>query len=369
MRTLGLFLPIASLSILAACGGSVVDGSTSDGGADAGSAADTGMTTGDACTNSHCTSTPPSSGPDGGPTPVAGDMTVAIHQLYIGDADRNGVASTTAWQDFGLNIDGKVTTAASTDVCTLYAGASRAAQMDGTNGIDNSFGDNILPILLTVAGSGYSTDLNHQIAIGGIGTILFSLGDVAGAADASSLSGAAFDAVSSSTTPMWNGTDIWTVDSSSVMNGSITAPVVAFSDASIANYVWTSGSAANGASLPFLFLFPPASVPIRAARVTMTVSPQATGATDGMLAGVVDTQEFVAALMLVAGNISQSLCSGSAFASIAQQIDQASDIMSDGTNGPGQACDAISIGFGFDATTAQVGAVVTPPTMPNPCSP
>ena len=83
--------------------------------------------------------------------------------------------------------------------------------------------------------------------------------------------------------------------------------------------------------------------------------------------GLLPTQPFVAYLQKVAGSISTSLCSGSAFQSIAQQIEQAQDIMSDGSNQPGAACDAISIGMGFDATAVQLGSVTTLAPTPNPC--
>ncbi len=73
------------------------------------------------------------------------------------------------------------------------------------------------------------------------------------------------------------------------------------------------------------------------------------------MAGVLYTQELLAALGNAAGWISQSLCNASAFESIAQQVVQTQDILQDGTNAAGQPCDAISIGLGFDGV--QIGAV------------
>jgi hypothetical protein len=58
--------------------------------------------------------------------------------------------TTGAWKQMGFNLDGKVTTATSTDVCQLVAGAEPAEQDDGQDGIDNSFGENICPILNTL---------------------------------------------------------------------------------------------------------------------------------------------------------------------------------------------------------------------------
>ena len=66
-------------------------------------------------------------------------------------------------------------------------------------------------------------------------------------------------------------------------------------------------------------------------------------------------QELLATLRDASGWLSTSLCNSSAFDSIAQQITQGQDILHDGTNVPGQPCDAISIGLGFDG--AQIGPV------------
>ena len=96
--------------------------------------------------------------------------------------------------------------------------------------------------------------------------------------------------------------------------------------------------------------------------------------TNGTIAGVLDTTELLNAVMGIAGHISHGLCSASAFAPIGMAIQQASDIIlnSDGTikNVPGQPCNAISIGLGFDAVEiAPPTTLAGPaPTQPNPCA-
>lgn len=90
-------------------------------------------------------------------------------------------------------------------------------------------------------------------------------------------------------------------------------------------------------------------------------------ATAGVLSGILSARDAVAWATTAAGWSGTSLCSGSALASITQ-VEQTSDIMADGSNGPGQTCDAISVGFGFDATAVQLGAVAPSPTYPpTPC--
>jgi len=84
----------------------------------------------------------------------------------------------------------------------------------------------------------------------------------------------------------------------------------------------------------------------------------------GTLAAVAPVGPFIAALQVVAGNLSISLCSGPAFQSIATQIAQDADIQSSGTNVAGQPCDAISIGMTFAVSSP----LTTPfPVVVDPC--
>ena len=139
----------------------------------------------------------------------------ALHTLQLGDTTRAGATSTTAWKDYGYNIDGKISTPTSTDLCTVAAGAKKSAvYQDGTNGIDNSFGENILPIITSVAGADAASKINQSINSGGF-TIQF---DITGLSDdptqtASGITGflnagGAFDA-DGGTTPTWTTADNW----------------------------------------------------------------------------------------------------------------------------------------------------------------
>ena len=67
--------------------------------------------------------------------------------------------------NFGYDLDGKVTTASSTDVCTLVAGSSKQVQVDGNGGIDNSWGSQIMPIVDTLDSTATQT-LNQPLQNG-----------------------------------------------------------------------------------------------------------------------------------------------------------------------------------------------------------
>src|SRR5258706_5282713 len=68
----------------------------------------------------------------GGPPPQGAPTVFAIQRFYFEQ-----------WGAVGLDIDGLDTTANSMDVCRPVTGASRAVQIDGYGGIDNSFGENV----------------------------------------------------------------------------------------------------------------------------------------------------------------------------------------------------------------------------------
>lgn len=71
-----------------------------------------------------------------------------------------------------------------------------------------------------------------------------------------------------------------------------------------------------------------------------------------------------------AGSFDPSFCdlNGPTMASILTQVEQAADILVDGTQDPTKTCDAISIGIGFDAVAVTLGPVVAAPVPTDPCA-
>src|SRR5262245_46802482 len=127
LAVVGLAASVTYALSLAACGGAENEGK---GGGAGGKADSVGL--------------PPPPGPIGHPGDGSG-VVLAISKLYLGDTDRQGKKSTSAWKGFGFNLDGKVSTAQSTDLCKPRAGGKASTSYpDGEHGIDNSFGKNIL---------------------------------------------------------------------------------------------------------------------------------------------------------------------------------------------------------------------------------
>jgi hypothetical protein len=336
------------------------------------------------CSSSSSTSTGPSTStgtvpppaPTGPTTSVSATHAYAIHTLYLGDQSTSGVSSATAWEGFGYNLDGLETTASDTNVCTLYAGAAKATQQDGPGGVDNSFGENIVPILITVAGANAAQTINTSID-GGSFTVIFAVtgwDDSNASQTATGLSGVLLAGTKFSGTPTFTTADHWPIDDSLVTPSAPgTDPIknanIKFNSAYVVNGEFVNGSPST---VTISLSIGGQTLGLNVNEASITWKNNGVGSINGgQIAGVLSTADLVSSLMSIAGHISTSLCSGSAFQSIATQLDQASDILSDGTNVAGKACDGISIGLGFEAKEIAypVAADVVNPPMgsANPC--
>lgn len=357
MRLLHVAPPGLAL-LLAACSSSSSPAQSSDSGTSDAPSPETGAETGSTDGGRDATA----DATDGAVTDAPAEAYVvpgtnfAFHTYYLGDTDRSGTASATAWQSFGADIDGKTTTAASTDVCTLYAGAPKSVQTDGTNGIDNSWGANVIPIFESID-STFSQQFNASVAAGTFTTMV----DVVGLTNSPTQSGAApgwgFEGASFSGTPTWTIADDWPVFPNWLPEGGLAAgSLVSFPTGNLDAGAWSSGATTTDIPLLIPFGAQAMELVIHHASASFVHATPTTAAT-GTVSGILYTQEFLTQLYAAASYLTTSLCSGSAWDSIAQQIEQAQDIVHDGTNVAGQPCDAISIGIGFDGV--QIGSVQT----------
>lgn len=352
----------AASAVLSACGGNVVvDGADGDGG-QGGGAIPTTPTTGQ--------------GGFGGQTPTAptgtgGDASFAVRRLRVGDTKPDGTPSTTAWKSYGFNLDGKVSTKDSFDLCKPAAGAKPSIiYEDGEAGIDNGFGKNVLPIVLALAAD-TSAKTNAYIEKGAYSILIRIQGIGAGQTGTFS-SSAATGGFPPDQSPQWNGLDAWPVRSSSLFGGDPSNPKSKFpgSEVTLAGSgqrVWQSFGAGEMELILRSSGFD-MKIPVRGLRMSAVLSDDNSKMTGGMIGAIVDTDAFVAELAKVAASFDPSLCPPSAtFQSLAQQISQAQDILLDGTQDPGQTCDGISLGFGFDAEQAQWGEAYGQSEPSGPC--
>lgn len=300
--------------------------------------------------------------------PTNATRTFALHDFFFGDTTRDGVRSNAAWKTFGRNVDGKLTDATSTDVCTLAPDAPAANQVDGDDGLDNAFGAVIVANAGTDDGPPLSAEITGALQAGASSLLI----EVTGLSDdpqqtSRGLVARAFEGAPLGAPPAFDASTSWPVLSTSLVDGATLAggAVATFPDAAIDHGVFDSGTATGPMRVSLPFEGAPTTLVIHEPRITFThVGDEAAF---GTLSGVVDVQELETTLRAIAGKISPSLC-GSGFDGIADQIQQAADILHDGTNVPGVACDAISVGFGFDAKLiANPTEVVAAPPLVDDC--
>jgi hypothetical protein len=273
-----------------------------------------------------------------------------------------GEGNSGQWKAVGFDLDGRVSTAASTDLCQPNAGGSAAqSRPDGDNGIDNAWGKTILPTILGLSPS-WPLDVNSAIQRGNF-TTLFELGCLPPQGDAPAFLTKLFLATDLGATPKLDGTDRWPVAPELLSNLLDPASsTITFPSSSITASVFdTQANQTVVLRLPLNGVV--MNLTLHAARAKMTLSTDRKSASGGLIGGVIKTEELVAEVKKVL--FPSGLCSLAA--SVITQIRQASDIMSDGTQDPTKTCDGISFGIGFEATQAQRGAVGSVAPTPLSC--
>lgn len=317
--------------------------------------------------------------PDAGVSSSQAVSTFAVRELLLGDIERGGAPSLTAWRSFGFDLDGRITNQGSSDVCALQPGAPDTEQIDGTGGIDNGWGAHVVPLLETALSEQTPSNVASTALLRGDWTLLVQ---ITGLSDdpnqtASGLSAQIFVGAQTAQPPAFDSTTNWPLRPSSVADSSV-VPFVAtvqFKEA----YVTHGTFVARGSDAPLVVPLelgafgnepvPDATFPlvIRDPVVTF-VHAKPGSAEGGTIAGVLDTEAFIAGLRAFAAKISLSLC-GSAFEGTAQEMRQAQDILSDGSNAPGVSCDAISLGIGFTgARVANPTTLGVDPVLADPCA-
>ena len=102
---------------------------------------------------------PDGAGPGDGPGTIFGTS-----KLYLGIKTRAGVEDPKAWADFGYDLDGQITEQDFANHCKPAGNAPpKSVFPDGNQGIDNSFGKYLLPIIKTAAASLGGGDLEATL--------------------------------------------------------------------------------------------------------------------------------------------------------------------------------------------------------------
>ncbi|MBK8252222.1 MAG: hypothetical protein IPK82_06085 [Polyangiaceae bacterium] len=299
------------------------------------------------------TSTSSTGGTGGGLTCENNEgVVLAVTSLSFGEGDSG------QWKSVGYNLDGLETTAVSKDVCQPNSGAATSTPYpDGDMGIDNSFGKNLVPLILSLYPT-WVDDVNNGIQKG-IFTSLLKLDCVPPTGDVPSFTSRLYGATDLGTAPKFDGTDQWPVapELLSDPNDPFSSTVI-FAGSSIKDNLYDSGpNQTYILTVPLKTQTQTTSIKLTlyAARTTMTLAEDRKSATSGTIGGVVNTEDVVAEVKKIGALL--DLCDTAILDSMLSQVRQASDIMADGTQDPNQTCDGISIGLKFEMKEAQIGSV------------
>lgn len=343
-----VYLALGLVTTLAlGCGGGV--DTTGTGGNGGSGGATTSASTSSTSTSSSSSSASSSSG---APVCMGEGPVLAVTKLLLGEGV-NG-----QWKKFGYNIDGLVSSGASTDVCqTTPGGKAGVAYPDGDNGIDNSFGKNLLPQILSLYPT-WTNDINAAIQDGST-TVMFKLECLLPTGDAPVMTTKLYGGTPLGKPPKFDGTDKWPVAPELLSDATDPeSSTIVFSNSSVLGSTYDAGPNAT-----FVLTVPVSTatetrsikLTLYAAHLTMTLSDDRKSATAGMIGGVLNTEELVTEVKKIGDLL--GICSSPLFAALVSQIRQASDIMSDGTQDPSKTCDGISMGLGFEMKEAQLGVV------------
>ncbi len=292
----------------------------------------------------------------------------AVSELYMGETTRDGDFDDTAWRSFGFNLDGMISKEG-VGHCQPVKGASADVVEDGDEGIDNSFGHNMLPVISKLAGTfnggqdlAFSGEVTKSIHNGQF-TLLLEMADLGTGADYNPLLVRGYAGASLGHPGAWDGSDKWPIAPELLADpADLHSTKISFPKSYLVNNTWVSSTETPTVQLQMDIMGASILLNVHHAVFAMDLAKSHEYVQNGTLAGVLDTKEFVAGLKtslepLVAGLGAQGC---SALSYLATQIEKMSDIMADGTQNPDKTCDGISIGLGYDMIQAKLGAVADP---------
>jgi hypothetical protein len=257
------------------------------------------------------------------------------------------------------------------DTCCDDAGPSCVSvkqHCDAPGGVDNEAAKIFQMFDLIDQGLNMGSSTLSQRAAAGKWTLLFQISDYNGEPDDFSVRVALFPSPGLSSTPKWDGTDSWPVSATAVGDGGLSNP----------SYVSQGAYVAGGV---LVAAFPQAAIEFTGGAVftVRLIGGVITGRlvkngkswelNDGVLAGRWRTSDVFASLgwLQTAGGV---LCTTNPYFPTAKAaVCQAADLLSNAADPASVPCDSVSLGMGFTAFAAQLGAITPPNAFDGGCAP
>lgn len=349
-------------------GGGSVGGTTSGGAPAAGSAGSSGLAGNSGQAPTVAPDLPPR--PDGGPGDGASANVQAVKEFEL-PLDPIEVFQR------AYSVDGlKFSNADDPSHCKLQPeGKKKDVVIDGPNGQDNSFGKNVLPVLLALSPS-LEKEINLAISTGD-NTLLIRVDALGNGKQYSPLVSEIFpaagqrDASGAPVAPANWQSYAWEPLSDFVTNataeGDALRSKTKLADGYLVEDTWVSGTRST---IPLHLSLGGQRTPltVRAAVLVHKYAADRATAESGVISGVLDTNEFLLAFKGVVGKVSSSLCDGATLDKVLERLRAASDIMADGTQSTAT-CDGISIALGYRTERAVIGPAGVAKPQPPACGP
>jgi hypothetical protein len=305
-------------------------------------------------------------------------IALAAHGLYFGVTDPvTKMDDSSAWRRIGYDVDGKCTTptlatSAMPGTCQRPVSAPKDSLTDGDDCRDNNFGSQFLVTLRSLKPD-IETKLNSGLDKGAA-TLVLVISDLDTTADdtyAPALLYVAAPWPDDAGVPVWNGKDHRQIDSTSLVGGDVTKPIVAFPKGYMKGNTWVSGDFDKTPSvLPFPFGGSVLAIPAESLTLSVDFAADHVTAKASVLSGAIKSSQFVCALKPAL--LSQFSCQTFLAQPFIDQFVSWADLSSGAPNflDTTKTCDAMSLGGALDFVQIQTpvqGDVVTVPITPNPC--
>lgn len=298
--------------------------------------------------------------------PTASTRVFAVSFFRLGITRPDGEPTTEAWKQYGFNLDGVCTSAADSETskgtCQRIAGSEADTLTDGDACIDNNFGSKLIPMIRAL-------DPQAEVKIGdgikkGALTLVVRVEDLPEGAGPAN--GQLFAARARGSGAALDGSDVWDIDTTSVVGGDLLKPNATLTGAVTVEggkRVW-SGAAAE-LPLPAVFISGARGViAVSGARIDIDLD-----SGRGTIAGYASIGSVKSVVSGVLAN--QKLCPGQMlYETVMTNIGRTADMPAKLPHDPGQPCAALSLGLGVELVGGSLGNVVpTPKPPPDPCAP
>lgn len=298
--------------------------------------------------------------PAGADDPLNQEVVVAIHSIDLGEGSTSPP---------GYDLDRQCS-------CINDAGptcVSILQQCDAPDGVDNSVSRLMNLLSLALGGASFGSSYFSTKANDGAWTLLIRVRGYNGLPDDPSVDVALFPSqgMDGGPAPTWDGADAWPVMATSVVQGNLEAPVYHAAGAYVSGGVLVA--ALPSAAITFAGSSERLSMIISGGVLTGKL--QAFGSTfrirEGVIAGRWAEHDAFLSLSSYRDGFGKPICTDSliGYGNLKGAVCKGRDILKDASGAKSLPCDALSMGLGFDADPALLGAVKAPVAPTPGCDP